>query len=121
MSGDHIDGPLRGGPLSDDPLLQGGDDWPAKAADTVVRYVGTVREKTTGPALVASRYLVYALAMGLIALVLIVLLLLLLVRLVVAATNELPFVDDGETWLAYYILGAIFVLFGALLWRKKES
>lgn len=116
MSGDHIDGPFPGGPPSD-----GGDDWPAKAAATVVHYVGTVREKTTGPALVASRYAVYALAMALIALVLAVLLLLLLVRVLVAATNELPFVDDGETWLAYYILGAIFVLVGAVLWRKKES
>lgn len=111
MSGDPIDGPVTGDE----------DDWPARASATVVHYVGTVRDKTTGPALVASRYAVYALAMALIALVLVVLLLLLVVRLLVAATNELSFVDDGETWLAYYILGALFVLGGAVLWRKKDS
>lgn len=96
------------------------DDWPAKASATIVQYVGTVRDKTTGPALVASRYLVYAIAMALIAVVLVVLLLVLLVRLLVSATSHLSFVELGETWLAYYILGAIFVLIGALLWRKKE-
>ncbi len=96
------------------------DDWPAKASATIVDYVGTVRDKTTGPALVASRYAVYALAMVLIAMVLAVLMLVLLVRLLVTATALLPFVEDGETWLAYYIVGGLFVLVGAVLWRKKE-
>lgn len=115
MSGDRIDVPATDGSLTD------GDDWPAKASATIVHYVGTVRDRTTGPALVASRYAVYVLAMALIGIVLAVLLLLLLVRVLVAATGELPFVDQGETWLAYYLLGAIFVLGGAILWRKKES
>ncbi|MGB5758601.1 MAG: hypothetical protein WBM50_16925 [Acidimicrobiales bacterium] len=105
-------------PLS--PPQEAQDDWPAKASATIVQYVGTVRAKTTGPALVASRYAVYAVAMALIALMLAVLLLVLFVRLLVSSTAELPFVEDGETWLAYYILGAIFVLVGAILWRKKE-
>ncbi|MGH1491175.1 MAG: hypothetical protein ACRBK7_17570, partial [Acidimicrobiales bacterium] len=105
-------------PLS--PSQEASDDWPSKASATIVQYVGTVRDKTTGPALVASRYAVYVLAMVLIAMVLAVLLLVLLVRVLVTATAALPFVDDGETWLAYYIIGAIFVLGGAILWRKKE-
>ena len=109
MSGDPLDTPVHAD-----------DDWPAKASATVVHYVGTVRDRTTGPALVASRYAVYALAMALIGLVLLVLLLLLLVRLLVAATGELPFVEEGETWLAYYLLGAIFLIGGAILWRQKE-
>lgn len=96
------------------------DDWPTKASATIVQYVGTVRDKTTGPALVASRYAVYVLAMALIAMVLAVLLLVLLVRLLVTATALLPFIDEGQTWLAYYILAAIFIVAGALLWRKKE-
>ena len=110
MSGEPLDAPV----VAD-------DDWPAKASATVVHYVGTVRDRTTGPALVASRYAVYALAMTLIGLVLVVLLLLLLIRLLVSATGELPFVDQGEAWLAYYILGAIFVIGGAVLWRMKEG
>ncbi len=109
--------------MSIDPLNtdnEQSDDWATKASETVVSYVGTVRDKTTGPALVASRYAVYALAMGLIAVVLLILTLVLLVRLLVVSTGTLPFVEPGETWLAYYILGVVFVLAGALLWRKKE-
>ena len=105
-------------PLS--PSQQAADDWPAKASETIVQYVGTVRAKTTGPALVASRYAVYSIAMVLIALVLAVLMLVLLVRLLVTATALLPFVEEGETWMAYYILAAIFVIGGGILWRKKE-
>ena len=96
------------------------DDWPARATATAVQYVQTVRDKTTGPALVASRYAVYVLAMALIAFVLVILLMVLAVRLLVSATGMLPFIELGETWLAYYILGAILVLAGAFLWRKKE-
>jgi hypothetical protein len=102
------------------PSQEVADDWPARASATVVQYVGTVREKTTGPALVASRYAVYAVAMALIACVLLVLLLVLLVRLLVTATALFPFVENGEAWMAYYILGFIFLLGGAILWRKKE-
>ncbi len=97
------------------------DDWPARASATIVNYVETVRDKTTGPALVASRYAVYVLAMVLIAFVLVILLFLLMVRVLVAATNELPFVDDGETWMAYYVLGGLFTLVGVVMWRRKEA
>ena len=96
------------------------DGWPAKASATIVQYVGTVRDKTTGPALVASRMMVYALAMALISMVLVVLLLVVFVRLLVSLTALFPFVEMGETWLAYYILGGLFILIGAVLWRKKE-
>lgn len=95
-------------------------DWATKASDTVVTYVGQVRDKTTGPALVASRYAVYALALALIAFVLLILMIVALVRLLVTATGYLAFVEPGETWLAYYILGGIFLLAGMILWRKKE-
>lgn len=102
------------------PSQDDAEDWPARASATIVQYVGTVRDKTTGPALVASRYAVYFLAIGLIATALLILLLVLLVRLLVAATALLPFIESGEVWLAYYILAALFVLLGAWMWRKKE-
>jgi hypothetical protein len=97
------------------------DDWPARAAGLVTRYVGTVHDKTTGPALTASRYAVYALAMGLVAVVVAVIGLLLTVRLAVAATAYVPGVELGQTWLAYLVLGGIFLLGGGFLWRKKEG
>ena len=98
-----------------------GDDWPARASATIVQYVGTVRDKTTGPALAASRNMVYLLAMGLISIVVAILALVLFVRLLVVATGYVPGVDQGETWLAYLILGSIFLLAGIGLWRKKEK
>lgn len=109
--------------MSDDqlsPTQETADDWASRASATIVQYVGTVRDKTTGPALVASRYAVYALAMALILMVLLVLLLVLMVRLLVNLTALFPFVEDGETWMAYYIIGGLFVIVGGLLWRKKE-
>ena len=97
------------------------EDWPAKASSTVVGYVGTVRDKTTGPALTASRNVVYLLAIGLIAFVMLIIALVLLVRVLVVATGYAPFVEPGETWLAYLILGGLFLLVGMFLWRKKEA
>lgn len=96
------------------------DDWPARASATVVQYVGTVRDKTTGPALAASRNIVYAVAAALIGVVIAIVGLVLLVRSLVAATAYFPFVEEGETWLAYLSVGAIFLIGGLLLWRKKE-
>jgi hypothetical protein len=87
----------------------------------VVRQVGTVRDKTTGPVLSGSRFVVYGLAMALIGLVIGVLALILAVRLLVTATGYVPGVEPGETWLAYLILGGIFLLAGVLLWRRKDQ
>jgi hypothetical protein len=110
-----------------DPIVKGPDpspalpaDWPARVTATVVRYVGTVRAKTTGPALAAARWVVYLAAISLIAMVVAILGLVLVVRVLVTATGYVPGVEPGETWLAYLILGGIFMLAGVFLWRKKE-
>ncbi|MFV0526511.1 MAG: LPXTG cell wall anchor domain-containing protein [Acidimicrobiales bacterium] len=95
-------------------------DWPARATATVVQYVDTVRSRTTGPALRVSRRVVYFTAIGLIAVVALPMIMILLVRLAVAATAYVPSVDEGESWLAYMILGVLFLMAGLLLWRKKE-
>jgi len=100
--------------------LSGNDDWPARASATIVDYVGQVRDKTTGPALVASRTAVYAAAIALIAFVLLIVLLLGLFRLVVVGSGYLPFVEPNESWVAHYLFGAIFLLAGVFLWRKKD-
>lgn len=97
------------------------EDWPARASATIVEYVGTVRDKTTGPALAASRNVVYFVAIGLIALIVLIVLLVLLVRVLVSVTAYAPFVEAGETWLAYMILGGLFIIGGMLLWWKKEA
>lgn len=96
------------------------DDWPARASATVVQYVETIRDKTTGPAITASRYVVYLLAVALIAVIVAIIGLVLTVRLLVSATAYAPGVEPGETWLAYLIIGVIFCLAGLWAWRKKE-
>ena len=106
---------------STSPATNDDDDWPARASSTVVQYVGTVRDKTTGPALRLSRNLVYFAAMGMIATVVLILTLVMLVRLLVSATAYVPSVEAGEAWLAYLILGFLFIVSGMLLWRKKEA
>ena len=99
------------------------EDWSAKATTTIVGYVDTVRAATTGKALVVSRLAVYFLAAGLAAIVALILLLVMLVRLLVVATNNAPgtqeLVEGGQVWLAYWILGAVFLLVGWFLWRKR--
>ncbi len=104
------------------PAKTGDDDWPTTLTTTLVGYVDTVKGATTGKALVASRMGVYFFPIALLGLVLAVLFLILMVRLLVAITGSLlPFVDEGNPWMAYLILGSVFTLIGALLWRKKDA
>ncbi len=97
------------------------DDWPARLTQTLVGYVDTVRSKTTGNVLDKSRLLVYLLAAALIGAVAALLLLILLVRLLVSLTALFPIVDEGESWAAYLFLGLVFILLGAMSWRKKGA
>lgn len=99
--------------------LAASDDWPLKAANTVVAYVDKTKVATTGKALVASRTAVYLIAAAFIAVNLLLLALIAGIRFLGAATAELGFIDDGEIWLAYYIMAALFLLVGLILWHKR--
>ncbi len=103
------------------PVAGGEQDWPTTLTATLVGYVDTVKGATTGKALVASRMGVYFFPIALIAMVLAILLLIMVVRLLVVATGYLPFVDEGNPWLAYLILGSLFSAVGGFLWRKKDA
>ena len=96
-------------------------DWAGRATATVVGYVDTVRSATTGKAMVASRYAVYALAMALIGLVIGIMLLVVQVRLDGSLFALLPGIEPGEIWPSYLLIGAIFLFGGMFLWRKKEQ
>ena len=87
-------------------------EWPTQIADTIVDTVGTVRDKTAGPAVRASRGLVYGLVAGILGVMAVVILLILLIRL---ADNYLP----GPLWIVYLLLGAIFTIGGAVLWIQR--
>jgi hypothetical protein len=96
------------------------DDWPAQAADTIERVVGSVRDKTTGPAITAARGVVYgtfALFLGLMVGVLAA------VAAVRALDAYLPSAvfGDEHVWAAHGIVGLVFTLIGALLWSKRTA
>lgn len=106
--------------LSPGPAAGGPPDWPAQAADTIERVVGSVRDKTTGPAIAVARWVVYgtfALVVGAVVGVL------LAIAAVRALDAYLPDAVVGEqhTWAAHLIVGVVFSLAGMLAWSKRSA
>jgi hypothetical protein len=95
-------------------------DWPAQAADTIERVVGSVRDKTTGPALTVARGVVYGLFAGLVGATAAVLAVIALVRLI---DNYLPDSVFGEEhmWATYLVLGVAFLVPGVVLWTRRHT
>jgi hypothetical protein len=89
------------------------DDWPAQAADAIEKVVGNIRDKTTGPALTASRAIVYGTFAGIVG----------VAALVIVTVALVRFVDvylPGDVWAAYLLLGVIFTVGGALAWARRR-
>lgn len=89
-------------------------DWPRQATDQVVKVVDQVRDKTTGPVLDASRWLVYGLVAIAAATVIGVVSLIGTIRL-------LDVILPRGVWLAYLVLGLVFCTAGAVCWSKREA
>jgi hypothetical protein len=88
-------------------------DWPAQVADTIERVVQGVRDKTTGPAINAARWLVagmFALFAGTAVLILVV------VMLIRALDSYLP----GEVWAAHLVLGLVLAVVGVFMIRHAR-
>jgi hypothetical protein len=91
------------------------DRWPVEAADFVVRTVGTVRDKTTGPVIFGARALVFGLfaaCMGVIAA------LLSAIALVRVLTVYVP---GNRVWVSDLIIGGVFTLAGLGLWTQTRA
>lgn len=93
-------------------------DWPAQAADAIVDQVGKIRDKTTGPALKAARYAVFAamaISLGTVALIIFV------IGAVRMLDNYLPDAVFGEThtWAAHSLLGILLLIPGLYLFFRK--
>lgn len=86
-------------------------DWPDQATDGVERVVVLVRERTVVPAQRAAIGIVY----GVLAAAFLVPALILAVIGVFRALTYIP----GGVWVAWLILGGIFVLAGLLCWRMR--
>jgi drug/metabolite transporter (DMT)-like permease len=90
-----------------------GDDWAVQTADTIERYVGTVRSKTTEPVERVARILVYGLVATILGIAALALLMILVIRV-------LDIAIPGEVWSAYFVAGGIFTIAGLLLWSKRS-
>lgn len=101
-----------------DPQPAPGADWPVQATDMIVKVVGQVRDKTTGPALTVARGVVYGLLAALLGGSIAVLLAIAAVRGLDEAIEAI--VDSRETWAAHAIVGLVFTLVGLLLWSKRR-
>ena len=91
-----------------------GGDWPAQAADAVVKAVETVRDRTTTPIMKIARGLVFGVFAGTILIVIAVFAIIGLVRLL---DEALP----SGVWLPYLILGVLFTVVGAILFRRRNA
>ena len=95
-------------------------DWPAQAADTIERVVGSVRDKTTGPAITVARWVVYGTFALLVGHAVLVLLAIAAVRLLDVYLPD-AWVGEDHTWVAHLLVGLVFTLAGMLLWSKRTA
>jgi hypothetical protein len=89
-------------------------EWPAQAADTIVDTIAKVRDKTTKPALLAARGLVYGLVAAVIGSLAFFLVLIMIVRI---WANYVP----GHVWVIYAIFAVVFSTAGFVLLRKANQ
>ena len=95
-------------------------DWPAQAADTIERVVQGVRDKTTGPAITAARWMVAGLFGLLVGTMVAILLVVALVRALDAYLPDSVFGEE-HVWAAHGILGLPLFLIGLVLLRKRAT
>jgi hypothetical protein len=95
-----------------------GEDWAAATADAIERAVQSVRAKTADPLERVVRLVVFGLLAGIVGIAIAVLLAVAALRGLVVL---LDVVWQPEVWLAYLILGGIFVVAGLLVWRRRTA
>ena len=95
-------------------------DWPAQAADAIERAVGTVRDKTTGPAITVARAIVYGTFALLVGTAVAVLLAISFVRVLDVYLPDSVF-GERHTWVAHLIVGGTFALAGMFAWSRRTG
>jgi len=89
-------------------------DWPLQATETIVGFVDDVKGKTTRPATMAARGVVYGI-------VILALGIPVFVMLLVGLVHFLNYAIPEDVWVVYAGLGVIFTLAGLFAWRKRVA
>ena len=93
-------------------------DWVDDATDLIERVLDGVRDKAVVPLTTLARAIVYGILAGIVGVAALVVAAILLVRLLDIYLDNIPGAPEG-VWLAHLVAGAIFVVFGALMWSKR--
>jgi hypothetical protein len=109
-----------GGPVASSVPADPTSDWPAQAADTIERVVGSVRDKTTGPAITVARWVVYGTFALVVGTVVAVLVAIAAVRMLDVYLPD-AWVGEDHTWVAHLVTGSLFTLVGAGLWSRRSA
>jgi uncharacterized protein (DUF1810 family) len=99
--------------------IGGEQDWPARAADTIERVVGQVRDATTGRAITAARWFVYGLFAAILGSALLVMVAIMAVRFVDAYLPDAVF-GERHTWAAHLLVGLVFTILGLVAWSRRS-
>lgn len=96
------------------------DDWPVQATDSIVKVVGTAKDKVTGPITTVARAIVFGTFATILGTTALVLFGILLVRVL---NNYLPDSVFGEEhiWAADVLVGLMFVVIAMVLFRKAKT
>jgi hypothetical protein len=100
----------------DTPVTPEDHDWTYEVTDRIESVVTTVRDKTTVPAMIGARGVVYGIVVAVLAVVLLVLLIIAALRLLYVYLPIHPL--SRRIWVADLIVSAIFLGSGAFLWLK---
>jgi hypothetical protein len=103
---------MPGNPLTD-------QNWASDLADTVVRLVGAVRDKTTDNVVLVTRAIVYGLLGAILGLTALVLALIVLTR-GLQSLLELAVEWPRAVYISYFILGGICCAAGAFMMKKRR-
>ena len=88
--------------------------WADQATDLIVSVVGTIRDKTVGPAMTAARAIVYGFFAAIVGLCAFVLATVFLVRIVTVYVG-------GRVWIPQLALGVIFGIGALVLWGRAKK
>jgi len=104
---------MAGNPLTD-------PDWATNTTDQVVRLVDNVKSKTTKPAVMAARGLVFGILAVFLGLFALALLLITITRALQAALE--PATNQAQAvYLSYFIVGGVLTIIGAVLFKKRNN